>query len=289
MMVSGYSLQRQRPTHDIARAAKAVLPERVADDHHEPSRPAAASVVVGDEQPTQRRPDAECVEAPRARPDALDRPHVAVVAQIEFRIELTPGKRGAEAIRVTLDLFPDGIGPCLLARRRRINETGEPLGMVHGQYAKEETIDDRKDRGVGADTECQGADHDGGERALTAEDPERIAHVARQVIEERSMPPGANAFLDLIDAAEFHEREPPRFGGCEAVLDLVGGGHVDEGAHFVIQALLGAIAVNDPREDGRETMQEFHAPSSTLAIANDTRSHRRRCSSSCFRPLAVSA
>ena len=39
--------------------------------------------------------------------------------------------------------------------------------------------------------------------------------------------------------------------------------------------------------DRGEAMEERHAPSSTLATANETRVHRSRCCSSCFRPEAV--
>ena len=38
---------------------------------------------------------------------------------------------------------------------------------------------------------------------------------------------------------------------------------------------------------GRDAVQEPHAPSRTLATATDTRFQRSRCCSSCFRPEAV--
>lgn len=59
------------------------------------------------------------------------------------------------------------------------------------------------------------------------------------------------------------------------------------GFEFIVQIALRTVALNDPAHDGTETMQTLHAPSRTLAIAQDTRDQCSRCFSSCRRPDAV--
>ena len=103
------------------------------------------------------------------------------------------------------------------------------------------------------------------------------------------MTAGANAFLHLVDAAELEQCEPPRLGRGKTIPDPVRSGHLDERTNFVVEKLFGSIPVKDPRHHRRETMKEAHAPSSTLVIANEMRSQRRLCSSSCLRPDAVRA
>ena len=103
------------------------------------------------------------------------------------------------------------------------------------------------------------------------------------------MTAGANALLHLFDAAQLDEREAPRLGGGNSVPHFVRRGHLDERTHFVVEPLLGSIPAKNPRQHRGETMDEAHAPSSTLAIANEMRSQRCLCCSSCRRPDAVSA
>ena len=116
-----------------------------------------------------------------------------------------------------------------------------------------------------------------------------MTNVAADVVEQRAVTRGAHAFFGLLDAAKLENRETARFGGRYAVPDLVGRGQIDEGPHLLVQTKLGATAAKNPRQHRSEPMKKDHAPSSTLAIANEMRSHRRLCCSSCFRPAAVIA
>ena len=94
-------------------------------------------------------------------------------------------------------------------------------------------------------------------------------------------------FPGLFDPAKIEHGQTACLGRRRPVAHLVGGGHIDKGLQLVVQVLLGAVAVKQPAHDRREAMQERHAPSNTLATANETRFHRSRCCSSCRRPEAV--
>ena len=79
----------------------------------------------------------------------------------------------------------------------------------------------------------------------------------------------SHVFLGLFHASELEPGSTAGFGRRRSVADLVGGRHVDERFQLVVQVVLGLFAADDPPHDGREAMQERHAPSSTLATAND--------------------
>ena len=97
----------------------------------------------------------------------------------------------------------------------------------------------------------------------------------------------SNAFLDLFQAFELKCGSPARLGTRRAVANLVGRSHVDEDFQLVVQVALGLVPPEHPPHDRREAMQEHHAPSNTLATANETRFHRARCCSRWRRPEAV--
>ena len=189
----------------------------------------------------------------------------------------------------SLDLLPDRVGPRPLLRRRPGDELRQPLGILDWQRPEEEAVDDGEDRRVGADAQRERGDDHGGERALPGEEPERVANVAAEVIEKCAVTARTNAFFHPLDAPDLGEGEAASLGGRNAFLDPVRGGHLDERPDLVVELLLGAIPAEDPGRDGRQATKDSHAPSSTLAMANDTRSQRRRCCSSCLRPDAVSA
>ena len=97
-----------------------------------------------------------------------------------------------------------------------------------------------------------------------------------------------NPFLDRLDAAELEDGQPAGFRTGESVAHPVGSRHLDERLELLVHALLGARPMKQPVEDGGQAMQQCHAPSSTLVMANATRSHRSRCCSSWRRPAGVS-
>ncbi len=99
---------------------------------------------------------------------------------------------------------------------------------------------------------------------------------------------GSDALLRLFDAAKIEGRLPARFRGRDAVADFVGGRQLDEGLELVVELLFSRLTIHQPANHGREPVKMSHAPSSTLAIANATRSQRCLCCSSCLFPAAVS-
>ena len=98
-----------------------------------------------------------------------------------------------------------------------------------------------------------------------------------------------NDLFHALDATDLGEGEAASLGGRNTLPDPVGGGHLDERSNLVVELLLDAIPAEDPGCDRRQATKDGHAPSSTLLIANETRSQRRLCCSSCLRPDAVSA
>ena len=90
----------------------------------------------------------------------------------------------------------------------------------------------------------------------------------------------SNPCLGLFQASQLERGSTAGFGRCRTVADFVGGGHVDESPQLVVQILFGSIPTRDPAHDGHKAMQKRHAPSRTLATANETRFQRARCCSS---------
>ena len=158
-----------------------------------------------------------------------------------------------------------------------------------GQRPQEHGVDDAEQRDVGANAQRERADDHGGERGLPGEKPERVANVASEVIEERTVTACTNPLLHPLDAPDLGECEAASLGGRNTFPDPIGGGHLDERPNLVVELLLGAIPAEDPRCDRHQATNDLHAPSSTLLIANEMRSQRRLCWSSCLRPDAVSA
>jgi hypothetical protein len=91
----------------------------------------------------------------------------------------------------------------------------------------------------------------------------------------------------LLDAAEMKHGLPMRVGQRDPVANLLGRGHLEERLQLVLHVPFGLAPEEQPPHHRPQTMDKRHAPSSTLAIANETRFQRSRCFSSCRRPEAV--
>ena len=59
-------------------------------------------------------------------------------------------------------------------------EHHQALGIAHRELAQQDLVDQREDRGVGADAERQRQDGDGGEERAAAEAAQRQAEVVRR-------------------------------------------------------------------------------------------------------------
>ena len=64
--------------------------------------------------------------------------------------------------------------------RALLVEHHQLVGGVNGQLAQQELVDQREDRGVGADAERQGEDGDGGKQRAAAKAAERQAEVVQK-------------------------------------------------------------------------------------------------------------
>jgi hypothetical protein len=73
-----------------------------------------------------------------------------------------------------------------------------------------------------------------------------------------------DTFLGLFKASQLERGSTAGFGRCNAVADFVGGGHVDERVKLLVQFLFRVVSTRDPAHDGRQSMQECHAPSRHL-------------------------
>jgi hypothetical protein len=155
----------------------------VADHDGRPAAAAAAGIVRRLEQAAERRLDAEHVESPGTGPYAVDEAALSSRAQIELCVEPCPRKRAIEPHAVSLDLFPDRVGPRSLVRRRRGDELRQAVGIFDWQRPEEEAVDDGEDRRVSADAQRERADDHGGKGALPDEESERVANVPAEVIE----------------------------------------------------------------------------------------------------------
>ena len=155
------------------------------------------------------------------------------------------------------------------------------------EWAYQHRVDGAEHRRNPADTESERRDRDSRERRIASELPQSIADVSPGHLEPCATASTSNAFLGLFQASQLERGSTAGFvNGC-TVADLVGGSHVNEGFYLFVQLALGLIPPDHPSHDRSETMQERHAPSRTLATANETRFQRARCCSSCRRPEAV--
>ena len=167
-------------------------------------------------------------------------------------------------------------------------EMHQLLGMGIPDRPQDDRVDDREDRGVDADAERQRHQRHGGEHGTAPKRAKRVAQIASDLVQPGAVTSRPHALLRLFHAPEMKHRRPPCVSRRRTVAHAVGSGHVYEGVELVVQIALGASAIDHPAHDGRESMQERHAPSRTRATANDARFQRSRCCSSCRRPDAVS-
>ena len=62
-------------------------------------------------------------------------------------------------------------------------DPNEALGLVEGQRAQQDGMDDAEDDDVGPDAEGKDQDGDGGEAAIAAQGAQRVAEILRKALE----------------------------------------------------------------------------------------------------------
>ena len=94
-------------------------------------------------------------------------------------------------------------------RRRHVaqDDVHHPILVHVGERIEQDVADDAVDDGCRADTQRQRRDCEQRESGIPASDPEGLADVLPQRIEDGQPAPVAIALLGLIDATELHERD----------------------------------------------------------------------------------
>jgi hypothetical protein len=168
-------VEQHRPTDHRGVAAEAALPERVAQHHH---LVAAGLVLALEECAAQQRSHAEHFEIPRRGPcrdEPLGLPHAG-----EVRVPLlTGGKRGEDAQALAyVAIRGRREGRFLRSLAVDVVDGDQPVWREVRQRPQQHPVDDREERGVGADAEREGGDHDQGEAGVVQQPAERVAEVA---------------------------------------------------------------------------------------------------------------
>src|SRR5688572_24944938 len=148
------------------------------------------------------------------------------------------------------------------------------------QRREQHAVPHAEDCRVGADAEREGRDHDDREHRISPDLAKPVTEIASAFVERAAVAIGSNAFLRLRNATEIEQCQASRFGGWDTVPDSVACRHVDKRLELVVQVLLGPVPTEHPSQDRSKAVEEYHAPSSTLLTANDTRFQRSRCCSS---------
>jgi hypothetical protein len=133
----------------------------------------------------------------------------------------------------------------------------QPPGFVHGQFGKQQPVDEAEHRGVPADAEGEGGNRHRRECGTPAELADRVAKVPPALVEPRAMPAASNALLHLLHAAEQQHRAAPGFDRGLAVAHPIGRGHRDERLQLVVELPLGAGPAKEPAHSRLETMQDL--------------------------------
>ena len=234
--------QVERATDNPGVTAEVTLPEVVAD--HGDQRPARPAVVCGLQQPAKDRRQAKHIEAVARH----ELPHR------EFR---TGGRRQPEA-RPRPERTQPGKGvvvaktPELLCREREAVATAHALGEQHellwsanGQRLEEHRIDERVDRGDGADAKGQRQHGHARKHRALPQDSEAVAHVLQEFIDNAEMPHVAARLGRLVDAAKAGQRATSGLGFAQALAAVVRDLPLDVVAQFGVDLTIQPVASNE--------------------------------------------
>ena len=273
------AVERQRLPDDAGFAAKAPLPECIADDRDGTVRSAVAPIIGGAERAAENCRNAEDVEEAATRPDAFDELRGPATRQIEPLVG--PGGRSLRPFALPIaQLLPNRVRP------RSIVQQHEPLGLADRQGLQQDAVDERKDRAVGADAKGQGGHGDQRERGTAAKDAQAVAEILRDLVEPARAANVAAVFLDLLHAAECQPRPAARLGLGHPRLDVVGDQAFEVIAELRVQLMLDALPLQQPAPPGHDASPSAASRIRPTALV-------RRCQlavSSCMkaRPFFVS-
>jgi hypothetical protein len=133
----------------------------------------------------------------------------------------------------------------------------EALGIVEGQRAEEECVDDAEDGDVGSDAECENQDGDDGKDAIAIEGADRVAKILEEDVEPRKAAGSALLLACLLDAAETDEGAAAGFVGRHSLADVFFHGEVDVGLELGFEIGV-AVLFAEEGEDSVHGFVEIH-------------------------------
>src|SRR5262249_45845579 len=154
----------------------------------------------------------------------------------------------------------------------------EILWIAHRQRSEHDRIHKTEDRSICSYAQRQSADNDNRKAGAPAENPQCMAKIAADLIQQPAMTEPPNPLLGLFSATDFQNGEAPGFTGRNSVACFFGGTQIDKRLNIVIKLPLRSATEDQPSEHGFDAVEKSHAPSNTLVIASAIRSHRCRCS-----------
>ena len=172
-------------------------------------------------------------------------------------------------------------------------QVDETVTVAVRQRLEQHAAHDAEDRGVGADAEREGHDHDGCERGRMPQRAHGILDVSRQALQPRQAALVAHGFHGLGHAAGRKKCLTARVLGRHAAADELSRLHLQMRLHFRAQVVIGAVLVEDARNAREQGADLSHDSSGRSARKAAMRSavlfHSRASRASCLRPAGVSA
>ena len=110
----------------------------------------------------------------------------------------------------------------------------QALRLRDGKRLQQQRIDEAEDRGVRADAERKRQDGDDRECRRSTQQPERIADISAQLVDD-AQPEHLPAFVSPgVDAAKRDPRQSVSFVGGDAAADEIGTVQIDMQSHLVL-------------------------------------------------------
>jgi hypothetical protein len=135
------------------------------------------------------------------------------------------------------------------------------LRVSDWEHAEDDSVDEGEDGGVGADTESESEDGNGGVYGRIAKRAQGVTDVLEKGFEEGDAASVATLFFGAFEAAEFAARAAEGFVAGDAVaVEIVSVGFQME-AEFGVHVVLRAGAMEIGVEPGTESGEESHEAS----------------------------
>ena len=167
----------ERSAQDVRIAREALLPESAAHEHHRVL--AGRELIFVEESPEHRLRAEDAREV--SRDDSTFNPFRVGALSGEVEVRALPPRESFKGCGVLMNReeLPGRPRGLREVRASRV-DTHQPLGLLEGQRPQEHAVDDREDRGVGADAESEGQQHDRGESRRGTKLTERGGEVVHE-------------------------------------------------------------------------------------------------------------